>query len=112
MVACGCGIVEGVKGRRGRSSGQYQRDPPTGTATGTGMTRADQERAAVGRCYEVDIGDRVEIDTHDEGTVQGEVTNMLWRGELGFRQPDALEVQWKGSRGELHIELETPKNKK
>ena len=49
------------------------------------------------RCYEVDIGDRVEIDTHGEGTVQGEVTSMLWRGELGFRQPDAIEVQWKGS---------------
>ena len=67
------------------------------------MTMADKERAAMDRCYEVDIGDRVEIDTHDEGTVQGEVTNMLWRGDLGFRQPDAIEVQWKGSKGELQM---------
>ena len=67
------------------------------------MTKADKEREVMDRCYKVDIGDRVEIDTHDEGTVQGEVTNMLWRGELGFRQPDALEVQWTGSRGELQM---------
>ena len=66
-------------------------------------SKADKEREAMGRCYEVDIGDRVEIDTHDEGTVQGEVTNMLWRGELGFRKPDALEVQWTGSGGELQM---------
>ena len=67
------------------------------------MTKADKEREALDRCYEVDIGDRVEIDTHDEGTVQGEVTNMLWRGELGFRQPHALEVRWTGSGGELQM---------
>ena len=46
------------------------------------MTMADKERAAMDRCYEVGIGDRVEIDTHDEGTVQGEVRNMLWRGDI------------------------------
>ena len=28
---------------------------------------------------------------------------MLWRGELGFRQPDALEVRWTGSGGELQM---------
>ena len=50
------------------------------------MSKADKERAAMDRCYEVDIGDRVEIATHDEGTVQGVVTNMLWKGEMGFRQ--------------------------
>ena len=67
------------------------------------MTRADKERAAMDRCCEVDIGDRVEIDTHDEGTVQGGVTNMLWRGDLGFRQPYAIEVQCKCSKGELQM---------
>ena len=67
------------------------------------MTQADKDRQAMDRCYEVDIGDRVEIDTHDAGTVKGEVTNMLWRGELGFRQPDALEVRWTGSGGELQM---------
>ena len=35
------------------------------------IPKADKERAAMVRCYEVYIGDRVEIDTHDEGTVQG-----------------------------------------
>ena len=55
------------------------------------------------RCYEVDIGDKVEIDTHDEGTVRGVITNMLWRGEMGFRQPDALEVQWHSDAGELQM---------
>ena len=42
-----------------------------GKAGGKRLTKADKERAAMDRRYEVDIGDRVEIDTHDEGTVQG-----------------------------------------
>ena len=28
---------------------------------------------------------------------------MLWRGEMGFRQPDALEVQWYSGTGELQM---------
>ena len=72
------------------------------------MTQADEERAAMDRCYEVDIEDRVEIGTHDERTVQGEVTSMLWRGGIGFRQPDAPEVKWPwtsvhSSTGELQM---------
>ena len=67
------------------------------------MMKTDQERAAMDRCYEVDIRDRVEVDTHDEGTVQGEVTNMLWRGGMGFRQPDALEVRWSSSTEEMQM---------
>ena len=55
------------------------------------------------RCYEVNIGGRVEIDTHYEGTVQGEVTNMLWRGDIGFRQPDAIEVKWNSDTGALRM---------
>ena len=52
MVACGCGIAEGLncKGRRGGSSGQHPGDLPTGTARGTGMTEADTERTAMDRC--------------------------------------------------------------
>ena len=69
------------------------------------MTMAAKERAAMDRCYEVDIGDRVEIDTHDEGTVQGEVMSMLWRGDnvIGFRQPGAIEVKWNGDTGALRM---------
>ena len=67
-VACECSIVEGGTDRRGRNRGKAPGDPSTGTAGGKGMTMADKERTAMDRCYEVDIGDRVEIDTHDEGT--------------------------------------------
>ena len=63
----------------------------------------NKERAAMDRCYEVDIGSRMEIDTHGEGTVQGEVTNMLWRGDIGYRQPDALEVKSTSGTGELKM---------
>ena len=28
---------------------------------------------------------------------------MLWRGAMGFRQPDALEVQWHSEAGELQM---------
>ena len=45
-----------------------------------------QGEGSDGQALEVDIGDRVEIATHDEGTGQGVITNMLWRGEMGFRQ--------------------------
>ena len=41
----------------------------------------------------------MEIDTHDEGTVQGEATNMLWRGDIGYRQPGAMEVKWNSDTG-------------
>ena len=67
------------------------------------IPKADKEGAAMVRCYEVYIGDRVEIDTHDEGTVQGVTTHMLWRGEMGFRQLDTLEVQWHSATGELQM---------
>ena len=90
-------------GMAGRGEFKYSGDKPTrkkGTPTII-MTKADKERAAMDRCYEVDIGDRVEIATrHDEGTVQGEVTNMLWREVVGYTQPDALEIQWTSSTGE------------
>ena len=101
MVACDCCVAEVDRDRYGRARGNNSGDFPTrkkGTPT---MTKADKERAAMDKCYEVDIWDRVGIDTHDEETVQGEVTNMLWRGEMGFRQPDALEVQWSSSTGKL-----------
>ena len=55
------------------------------------------------RCYEVDIGDRMEMDTHGEGTVHGEVTNMLWRGGIGLRRPGAIEVKWNGDTGALRM---------
>ena len=69
---------------------------------GKRATRADKEssREAMDRYYEVDIGDRAEIDTHDEGTVQGEVTSMLWREEVGFRQP---ALRWTNSTGEQQM---------
>ena len=101
LVACGCSIAEGGAGMRGRNRGKAPGDPPTGTAGGKGRAIADKERAAIGRCYEVDIYVRVEIDTHGEGAVQGEVTSMLWRGDIGFRQLDAIEVKWNGDTGVL-----------
>ena len=67
----------------------------------------DTERAAMDRCYEVDRGQGGNRHTHDEGTVQGEVTNMLynvmWRGVIGFRQLDAMEVKWNGNTGALRM---------
>ena len=59
------------------------------------MAMADKERAAVGRCYDVDIGpvigDKVEIYTHDEGTVQGEVTDMCC--PIAFRTVDTYKTE-------------------
>ena len=99
MVACECSIAGVATDRHGRTGGEVSGDSLTGKTGGKSMTRADKERAAIDRCYEVDIGDRVEIDTHDEGIVQGEVMNMLWRGDMGFRQPDAIEVKWISDTG-------------
>ena len=53
------------------------RGSPDWESRGKRSTQADKERAAMDRYYEADIGDRVETDTHDEGTVRGEVMNML-----------------------------------
>ena len=89
MVACECSAAEVGTNRYGRTWQNVSGDLPTGKAGGKSLTMADKKRAAMDRCYEMDIGDRVEIDTHNEGTVQGEVANMLWRCALGYRQPDA-----------------------
>ena len=103
MVACDCCVVEVDRDKYGRTRKKYSGDLPARARGTQKMSKADKERAAMDRCYEVDIGDRVEIDTHDEGTVRGVITNMLWRGEMGFRQPDALEVQWHSDAGELQM---------
>ena len=100
MVACEYSVAEVVTDKYGRTWQKVSGDPTTGSAGGKRATKADKERAAMDRCYEVDIGDRVDIDTHDEGTVQGEVTHMLiMEGGGGVRQPGALEVRWMNETG-------------
>ena len=68
MVTCGCGVAEVATDRYSRTWQKVSGDLPTGKAGGKRMTQADKERAAMDRCYEVDIGDRVEID---KGTGEG-----------------------------------------
>ena len=72
MVVCDCCVAVVDRDRYGRARGKNSGDLPV-RAKGTQMSKADKERAAMDMCYEVDIDDRVEIDTHDEGTVRGEI---------------------------------------
>ena len=101
MIKCSCAVTEEIKeATKAANKAEYNREKARKTSTKESMKR---------KCYDIEVGDTIRIKDHVEGTIEAEVTGMIWIEEGGFREPDGIEVTWndrEGTRREGDLEMQ------